>query len=247
MQAVRDTTGRFSHYKLVVFDLDGTLTAERSIWEYIHKKLDRWYGYAEKYQSQFLQGKVSYEQFCELDAQVWKGMRVDDLRDIVRGVPFNPGVDELTSVLKRLGLRLALVSSGLSLLSEWVQEKYGFDYAVSNRILCEDGILTGEVEIKVHYDRKDEWVQSIKDMFRIRRNEIIAIGDSVGDIEMFEMAGYSISFNSSSPKLDQIADVVVKGNDLSHIIPRLPMVKGKSETYGHSDASPVNTVKGFNG
>ena len=216
--------GDFPHYKLVVFDLDGTLTAERSIWEYIHKKLDRWYDYAEKYQSEFLQGKISYRQFCELDAHVWKGMRVDQLRDIVRAVPFNPGVDELTSLLKGLGLRLALVSSGLSLLCEWVKEKYGFDYAVSNQLLHEGDILTGEVEIKVHYDRKAQWVRSIRDIFRVRSHEIIAIGDSIGDMEMFEMAGYSISFNSSSNRLDQIANVVVKGNDLSHIIPSLPMV-----------------------
>ena len=216
--------GHFPHYKLVVFDLDGTLTAERSIWEHIHKKLDKWYGYAEKYQSQFLQGKISYRQFCGLDAKMWKGMRVDQLRHIVRAVPFNPGVDELTSLLKGLGLRLTLVSSGLSLLSEWVEEKYGFDYAVSNRLLHKDDVLTGEVEIKVHYDRKAEWLQSIKDIFRVRSHEIIAIGDSIGDMEMFEMAGYSISFNSSSHKLDQIANVVIKGNDLSHIIPRLPVV-----------------------
>ena len=216
--------GDFPHYKLVAFDLDGTLTAERSIWGYIHKKVDKWYGYAEKYQSQFLQGKISYRQFCGLDAKMWKGMRVDQLRHIVRAVPFNPGVDELTSLLKGLGLRLTLVSSGLSLLSEWVEEKYGFDYAVSNRLLHKDDVLTGEVEIKVHYDRKAEWLQSIKDIFRVRSHEIIAIGDSIGDMEMFEMAGYSISFNSSSHKLDQIANVVIKGNDLSHIIPRLPVV-----------------------
>jgi phosphoserine phosphatase len=215
--------GYFPHYKVVVFDLDGTLTAERSIWEYIHKRLDKWYGHAEEYQSQFLQGKISYQQFCELDARVWKGMRVDQLRDIVRAVPFNPGVDELTYLLRGLGLRLALISSGLSLLSEWVQEKYGFNYAVSNRLLHEDNVLTGEVEINVHYDRKAEWVQSITDMFRVRSDEIIAIGDSMGDTEMFEKAGYSISFNSSSPKLDQVADIVVRGNNLSHIIPKLPI------------------------
>ena len=212
----------FSNYKLVVFDLDGTLTAERSIWEYIHVKLGKWYGYAEEYQRRFLQGVISYRRFCELDAQVWKGMRVDRLRDIVQTVPFNPGVDELTTVLRDLGLKLTLVSSGLDLLSEWVGEKYGFDYEVSNRLLHEDGILTGKVEIKVHYDRKAEWVRHIMDMFRVQSDEVLAIGDSVGDREMFEMAGFSISFNSSSSELDQIADVVIKGNDLSHIIPRLP-------------------------
>ncbi len=214
--------GDFPRYKLVVFDLDGTLTAERSIWEYIHVKLGKWYGYAEEYQKQFLQGEISYHRFCELDAQVWKGMRVDELRDIVRTVPFNPGVDELTSLMRKLGLKLTLVSSGLELLSEWVKEKYGFDYGVSNRLLHKDGILTGEVEIKVHYDRKAEWVRNIMDMFRVRSEEIIAVGDSVGDMEMLEMAGFSISFNSSSSALDQMADVVIKGNDLFHIIPRLP-------------------------
>jgi phosphoserine phosphatase len=216
-------------YKVVIFDLDGTLTGEKSIWEYIHKVLNTWYGHAENYQRQFLKGKISYRQFCELDARVWKGMRVEELRDIVRSVPFNPGMDELTSVLKELGLRLAVVSSGLSLLSEWVEEKYGFDYGVANRLLLEDDVVTGEVEIRVHYDRKAAWVRNISESFGTRRDEIIAIGDSVGDVEMFRMAGFSISFNSSSRELDQIAHVVVKGNDLSHIIPRLPMVGEECE------------------
>ena len=216
--------GQFPRYKLVVFDLDGTLTAERSIWEYIHVKLGKWHGYADEYQKQFLRGKISYKEFCERDAQVWKGMKVDQLRDIVRSVPFNPGADELTSALKRLGLKLTLVSSGLNVLSDWVEEKYGFHYGVSNRLLHEDGVLTGEVEIKVHYDRKAEWVRNIMDIFGVRSQEVIAIGDSVGDMELLEMAGFSISFNSSSSTLDELADVVIKGNDLSHIIPKLPRI-----------------------
>jgi len=151
-------------------------------------------------------------------------MKVDQLRDIVRSVPFNPGAEELTSLLKRLGLKLTLVSSGLNLLSDWVEEKYGFDYGVSNRLLHQNGVLTGEVEIKVHYDRKAEWIRNMMDLFGVRSEEVMAIGDSVGDMEMLEMAGFSISFNSSSSKLDELADVVIKGNNLSHIIPRLPPI-----------------------
>jgi len=187
-------------------------------------KLGKWHGYADEYQRQFLRGKISYKEFCELDAHVWKGMKVDQLRDIVRSVPFNPGAEELTSLLKRLGLKLTLVSSGLNLLSDWVEEKYGFDYGVSNRLLHQNGVLTGEVEIKVHYDRKAEWIRNMMDLFGVRSEEVMAIGDSVGDMEMLEMAGFSISFNSSSSKLDELADVVIKGNNLSHIIPRLPPI-----------------------
>ena len=71
-------------YKLAIFDLDGTLTQDRSIWEYIHKQLGKWYGFAEEYQTQFLAGKITYQRFCELDAEVWKGMRVEEVLEIVK-------------------------------------------------------------------------------------------------------------------------------------------------------------------
>src|SRR4030042_5485065 len=104
--------------KIVIFDLDGTLTRERSIWEYIHRQLGKWVGFAESYQKKFLAGLISYEEFCELDAKVWKGMRVEELTEIAKTVPFHAGADELIGYLKRKGLKLALVSSGLSVLSD---------------------------------------------------------------------------------------------------------------------------------
>ena len=95
------STEKKKQYRLVIFDLDGTLTQERSIWEYIHKQLGKWYGFAEEYQNLFLAGKISYEEFCEGDAQVWKGMKVEELLEIVKTVPFHPGVDELINHLKQ--------------------------------------------------------------------------------------------------------------------------------------------------
>jgi len=210
-------------FKLVIFDLDGTLTQERSIWEFIHKRLGKWYGFAEDYQNQFLAGKISYEAFCEYDAQVWKGMRVEELLKIVETVPFHPGVDELIHYLKEKGLKLSMVSSGLSLLSNWVHKKYGFDYSVSNDLLFENGVLTGKVKIQVYYDKKAEWVEKILKQFGVRPGEAIAIGDSKGDIDMFEMVGFSIAFNSSCSDLDQIASLCIRTQNLTDIIPKLPL------------------------
>jgi phosphoserine phosphatase len=211
------------HCKLVIFDLDGTLTQERSIWEYIHTRLGKWYGFAEEYQKEFLAGKISYEEFCECDAQVWKGMKVEDLLEIVRTVPFHPGAGELINYLKNKRLRLAMISSGLSLLSDWVHEKYGFDYSVSNDLLHENGVLTGRVRIQVYYDKKAEWVKRILEQFHVRPEEVIAIGDSVGDIDMFGMVGFSIAFNSSCEDLDQMATLCIQSRDLADIIPKLPL------------------------
>lgn len=209
-------------HQLVIFDLDGTLTQERSIWEYIHKQLGKWYGFAEEYQNQFLAGNISYEEFCERDAEAWKGMKVEELLEIVKTVPFHPGVDELLSSLKQKGLKLSMVSSGLSLLTNWVHQKYGFDYSVSNDLLHENGVLTGKVKIQVYFDKKAEWVKKILRQFKMRPEEVIAIGDSRGDIDMFQMVGFSIAFNSSCKKLDQIANISIQSQNLADIIVRLP-------------------------
>jgi phosphoserine phosphatase len=210
-------------FKLIIFDLDGTLTQERSIWEYIHKRLRTWYGFAEKYQNQFLAGKISYEEFCECDAQVWKGMKVEELLKIVETVPFHPGVDELIHYLKDKGLKLAMVSSGLSLLSNWVHQRYGFDYSVSNDLLHKNGVLTGKVKIQVYFDKKAEWVRRIMKEFGVESEEVIAIGDSKGDIDMFQMVGFSIAFSSSCPDLDKIANVCIQSQNLADLIPNLPL------------------------
>ena len=212
-----------SRFKLAIFDLDGTLTRERSVWEYIHKRLDKWYGFAEDYQKEFLAGEISYEEFCERDAQVWKGMRVGDLVEIAKTVPFYPGIDELIGHLKQRGLRLALVSSGLSVLSNWVHERFGFDYSVSNDLLHEEGILTGKVKIQVYYDRKAEWVRKILDQYQVEPEESIGIGDSVGDLELFRIVGCSVAFNSSCKDLDQIATLCIPSQNLADIIPKLPL------------------------
>jgi phosphoserine phosphatase len=210
-------------FKLVIFDLDGTLTQERSIWEYVHKRLRKWYGFAEEYQKKFLAGEISYDRFCELDAEVWKGMKVEGLSEIVKTVPFHPGVDELIGHLKQKGLKLAMVSSGLSLLSDWVHERYGFDYSVSNDLLHENGVLTGKVKIQVYYDKKAEWVKKILKQFGIRPEEMIAIGDSRGDLELFRMAGFSVAVNSSCKDLDQMASSCVQSQNLADVIPQLPI------------------------
>ncbi len=212
-----------SAYKLALFDLDGTLTKEKSIWQYIHVRLNKWYGFAEKYQERFLAGDITYEQFCELDAQVWKGMRVEEVMKIVETVPFYPGGSELITYLKKKGLKLAVVSSGLSLLSDWVHKRHGFDYSVSNDLLHEDGVLTGKVRIKVHYDQKAAWVGKILEQFGLKPEESIAIGDSLGDMDMLQMAGFSVAFNSSCRDLEQIADVCIKNENLAEIIAKLPL------------------------
>jgi phosphoserine phosphatase len=204
--------------KLALFDLDGTLTVEKSAWEYIHRRLGVWTGDAEKFQAAFLRGEISYDQFCRLDAAVWKGMKVAEVLGILQEIPFHPGVEDLVAYLREKDVRLGIISSGLSFLSERVKERFGFDYAVANDLGAEDGILTGDIDIHVQYDQKAEWVEDARRKFGVEREEVLAIGDSSGDVPLFQRCGMSIAFNCHSPQLKSVATFCSTGKDLRHLI-----------------------------
>ncbi len=207
--------------KLALFDLDGTLTRERSAWEYLHRRLGVWEGQAERYQEAFLRGEIDYPRFCQLDAAVWKGMKVYALEGMLKEVPLYEGIDDLVAYLKSQNIRLGIISSGLSLLAEWIKERYGFDFSVANELGVTDGVLDGTIRIHVHHDQKGKWVKEAKRQFHAKKEEVLALGDSSGDIVMFQQAGLSIAFNSRSSRLNEVATLSIYSSDLRDLLPPL--------------------------
>jgi phosphoserine phosphatase len=212
---------RLRPFKLALFDVDGTLTKEKSAWEFIHRRLGVWKGYAEKFQEAFLKGEISYERFCQLDAEIWKGMRVAEVERILKEIPLNEGIEELLNYLRSKEMKMGIISSGLSFLCDWIKEKYGFDYAVANELGVEEGVLNGKIKIRVRYDLKGEWVREAQRRFQAKKEEILAIGDSLGDKDMFQMAGLSVAFNSLSSQLDSLVTLSIRSQDLRDLIANL--------------------------
>jgi phosphoserine phosphatase len=207
--------------KLALFDLDGTLTKEKSSWEFIHRHLGVWKGNADKFQEAFLKGEISYERFCQLDAAIWKGMKAAELERILAKIPLHAGIKELVAHLRSRGMKLVILSTGLSLLSDRVANQYGFDYAVANDLGVVDGKLNGKIKINVHFDQKKTWVQKIMRRFKVHSEEVLAVGDSAGDLGMFEIAGFSVAYNSACDPLKKIATFCLHSSDLRDLIPAL--------------------------
>ena len=213
-------------YKLIVFDIDGTITRHISSWRYIHERLNIWDALAHKYQDKFLAGKISYRKFCELDAAHWKGMSEKKLYDIFKEVKYSRNAKKTIGILKRNGFKLVAISTGLQFMTDRIKKELLFDYVLGNRLDVKNGKLTGEVTINISHGAKGKTVRAILKRFGLKPHEMIAVGDSDGDIPMMKLAGYSICFNPASEKTALAADYVSKTDDFMEVCEKILEISG---------------------
>jgi phosphoserine phosphatase len=208
-------------YKLIIFDIDGTITRHISSWRYIHEKLGIWENRAFRYQDDFLAGKISYRRFCELDAAHWRGIPEKRLRAIFKTVRYSKNAVSSIAKLKSLGFKLAAVSTGLQFMTDRVRKELKFDYAIANRLVCRNGRLTGGVRVNLEHGAKHTILAQIYRKFNVKPREVISVGDSEGDIPLAKNSGYSIAFNCSSPGLAKTVDYNCKTTDFAEVYKKI--------------------------
>ncbi len=178
--------------KIAFLDCDGTLTRVKSSWEYIHRRLNIWDNMADKYQELFRAGMISYQEFCERDALLWRGITKERLGHIVREIEYQDHARILVDFLKSAGIYTIIVSTGLSAVVERVKNELGIDRAIANELLFHNGLLTGEIKINVEYNKKDIFVKQIMYDLGLKKEQACAIGDGEGDTGLFESVDVGI-------------------------------------------------------
>jgi len=111
-----------------------------------------------------------------------------------------------------------IVSTGLSLLAERVRQELRFDFAIANEIVMSDGVVTGEVVIRVPHGGKDSALADFCRAFDLAPGEVAAVGDTEGDLSMFRAAGWSVAFNATDPAVLRSASLVAPGGDLRVLV-----------------------------
>jgi phosphoserine phosphatase len=213
-------------YKLAVFDMDGTLTDCVSSWQYYHERLGIWDGEASVHQGQFRRGEISYEEFARLDAGHWAGLPLERLEQITAEVNFLPDVKECLGRMKEdLGLRLVVISSGLTVMTDRARLELGVDQVFANRLVISEGLITGQVDVVVPIGGKGRVLQLIQERFRVQPEETVAVGDSRDDLDLFSRAGLTVAVNPRHEELAERADLVCNSGGYPAI---LDLVKQKS-------------------
>jgi len=206
--------------RLVVFDVDGTLTRHNSIWWRLHQVFGS-EKQGKEYYDQFFSGKITYRQWADLDAALWRGKSLKEIEQIVQSTELVPGAQQTIEALKANGMKVAILSGGVDLLANDVARRLGIDYVLTNHLLHRDGVLTGEVEVNVGWGAKVEEIGQIVDHFGTTLRETCFVGDGKNDISVFSVVGLSIAFRPENDDVANSASVVIREDDLRLILPHI--------------------------
>jgi len=204
--------------RLVIFDLDGTLTKVESTWQYIHEKLGTWQ-IGRRSADDYWKGRITYEEWARLDSGMWRGVALSRLRSIVDSIPYVDGALETVAEIKRRGKLSGIVSAGISLLCERARKDLGMDFAVANELHVSEGKLTGGVTVNVSLEAKPEVMRREAERLGFSLRQCAVIGDNSFDFP--DDAGLKIAFNPKDANIMKRCDIVVRGVDIRGILPHI--------------------------
>jgi phosphoserine phosphatase len=209
--------------RLAIFDLDGTLKEARDPYVYLHERL----GTLEASHAFFargMAGEIPYEEWLRLDVGLWKGVPRARLEELLRANPYLPGVRELVAALRRAGVRVAIISTGLNVHAQLVADELGVDRVVANELYFEDGCCTGQARAWVPIGSKGLIVQQLQAELDVRPDECLAAGDTTSDVDMFGKVRLGVAVNPASDAVRRAAGLVLEDPDLRPFLARLAEV-----------------------
>ena len=127
-------------FKLVLFDMDGTLLKKRTIFVFAEKK-----GFMDDLRRLIYNNDIEfYEKSIEI-AKWLKGIECKELLEIFRNMPLQEHVENVVKELKKRGIKTAIVTDSYQFVADDLKDRLGINYAFANSLIIENGIITGDI------------------------------------------------------------------------------------------------------
>ncbi|MDR2294228.1 MAG: phosphoserine phosphatase SerB [Microbacterium sp.] len=203
---------------LVVLDADSTLIRNEVI-ELIADEAGRGAEVAAATEAA-MRGEIDFSASLRSRVQQLAGVPVAAFERVLARIEPTPGVRELITAVHERGGVVGVVSGGFHEILDHVAPTLGVDLWRANRLVAQDGVLTGEVDGPI-VD-----AQAKADGLRAWASEhgcdvTIAIGDGANDLLMMAAADLGLAFNAK-PRVRAEADLVIGPVSLAEVIPLLP-------------------------
>lgn len=190
--------------RLICFDMDSTLIETEVIDELAMRA-----GVGDEVKAitaSAMRGEIDFKESFTRRVALLKGLDVSVMKEIAESLPMSEGIDRLMTVLKRTGLKIAILSGGFTYFGNYLKQKYGIDYVYANELEEKDGKLTGRyVGEIVDGKRKAELLKLLAQVENVNIAQTIAVGDGANDLPMLSAAGLGIAYHAK-PKVKAGAD-----------------------------------------
>lgn len=165
-------------------------------------------------------------------ARLLKGRTIGELLEVVDSIDVTPGLSEVIAELKTQGYITGIISDSYDCITNHLKNKFGFDFTIANELEFSKSVATGEVKIPSVFllDNKSQCQHDycklnalikICEQYNVDIKNSVIVGDGENDICIIRKAGIGISFCSTNPYVDTVADYIIKQPDFKLLIPIL--------------------------
>jgi phosphoserine phosphatase len=166
-----------------------------------------------------MRGELDFAGALKERVALLKGLDAAVIGKIIRErITYMPGGRTLIATMKAHGARTALVSGGFRQFTEKVAAHLGFDENSANRLVVENGRLTGRVEEPILGEAaKVDAVRRIAAERGLDSADTIAVGDGANDVAMLIEAGMGVALHAK-PHVQEASLIRINHGDLTALL-----------------------------
>jgi phosphoserine phosphatase len=209
-------------FKLIAFDMDSTLINIECVDE-IADAAGRKAEVAAITEAAMRGEITDYKESLRQRVALLKGVTVAHMEEVyTRRLQLNPGAEALVKTCKEAGLKVLLVSGGFTFFTDRIRDRLGIDFARSNVLEVENGLLTGRMVDQPWGDicdgaEKRRTLLEVATLMGISMQQTIAMGDGANDLPMMGVAGLSVAYHAK-PAVREQAMVAIHSGGLDRLL-----------------------------
>ncbi|MBS3123602.1 HAD family phosphatase [Candidatus Woesearchaeota archaeon] len=191
---------------LVLFDLDGTIVRYDGQFQSSWMGLGQALGLEKEWKEltdYYLPRKEIYSEWFTKQVATLKGLEVELALDKMLPPPYAPGFLEFNTYLREKGVRRGIVSSGLSLVADYVKGQAGLEVALASELGIENGLFTGQGFERVPLHNKGRVVSEVITQLGVNPCRTAYFGDSEYDSPAWKAVSWPFGMNLNKESLKE--------------------------------------------
>ena len=194
---------------MISFDVDETIFRQPCLRQTAHRLGfgNKWDQYDEMYKK----GRISLRDRLVSHYKLLNGISLADVMGEVSKVEVMKNLRETVLKLQGHQIKVILLTDLPDFVCLYLIERFGFEGYVASRVGVKDGHITDEIE---PLPDKRLGLRKYSAWTGIPLSRCIHVGDSLNDVPVFRIVGYSVALNAKPAKVKALASYQMETDDM---------------------------------